>query len=50
MTIDNTQRQLLKQQHPEFFTLSDNTVVGIPMQAMGNLSLLNNPTKLQVQC
>ena len=50
MTIDHTQRQLIKQQHPEYFTLSNNTVVGIPMQAMGNLSLLNNPTKLQVQC
>jgi REP element-mobilizing transposase RayT len=48
---DNPRRLLLKRQHPEFFTnLGTLTVAGIPMQAMGNRHLLDNPVKLQVQC
>lgn len=48
---DNPRRLLIKRQHPKYFTrLGTINVAGIPMQAMGNRLLLNNPTKLQVQC
>ena len=48
---DNPRRLLLKRQHPEYFTnLGTITVAGIPMQAMGNRHLLDNPVKIQVQC
>ena len=48
---DNPRRLLLKRQHPEYFTcLGTLTVANIPMKAMGNRFLLDNPVKLQVQC
>ena len=48
---DNPKRLLLKRKYPEYFTqLGTINVVGMPMQAMGNRFLLDNPNKLQVQC
>ncbi|MBO4810067.1 MAG: hypothetical protein J5552_00710 [Prevotella sp.] len=48
---DNPRRLLLKRLHPEFFTrLGTLDVRGIPMEAMGNRFLLDNPIKMQVQC
>ena len=48
---DNPRRLLMKRLHPEFFTnLGTHTIVGVSMQAMGNLFLLDNPMKKQVQC
>ena len=48
---DNPRRLLMKRMHPEFFTnLGTIVVAGISMQAMGNRFLLDNPTKIQVQC
>ena len=48
---DNPRRLLLKRLHPEFFTrLGTLDVCGIPMEAMGNRFLLDNPIKMQVQC
>ena len=48
---DNPRRLLLKRLHPEYFTrLGNINVAGIPMEAMGNHFLLDNPVKLQVQC
>lgn len=48
---DNPRRLLLKRLHPEYFTrLGTINVAGIPMEAMGNHFLLDNPIKLQVQC
>lgn len=47
---DNPRRLLLKRLHPEYFTrLGTINVAGIPMEAMGNHFLLDNPIKLQVQ-
>ncbi|MCR5678829.1 MAG: transposase [Prevotella sp.] len=48
---DNPRRLLVKRLHPEYFTLLGTmTVAGLPMQAMGNRFLLDNPSKIQVQC
>ena len=48
---DNPRRLLIKRQHPEYLTqLGTLTVVHLPMQAMGNRFLLDNPIKLQIQC
>ena len=48
---DNPKRLLLKRKYPEYFTqLGTINVAGVPMQAMGNRFLLDNPNKLQVQC
>ncbi len=48
---DNPRRLLLKRRHPEFFTrLGTLSVANTTMDAMGNRFLLDNPTKLQVQC
>ena len=48
---DNPRRLLIKRLHPEYFTqLGTITAAGIPMQAMGNRFLLDNPVKIQIQC
>ncbi len=48
---DNPRRLLIKHLHPEYFTRLGNIIVGgIPMQAMGNRFLLDNPVKIQIQC
>lgn len=48
---DNPKRLLIKRLHPEYFTqLGTITAAGIPMQAMGNRFLLDNPVKIQIQC
>ena len=48
---DNPRRLLIKRQHPEYFTnLGALNVAGISMQAIGNRFLLDNPTKIQIQC
>lgn len=48
---DNPRRLLLKRRNPDYFTcLGSLVVAGIPMQAMGNRFLLDNPFKIQVQC
>ena len=48
---DNPRRLLMKRQHPEFFTrLGTIEAAGMPMQAIGNRFLLDNPVKRQVQC
>lgn len=48
---DNPRRLLIKRHHPNFFTnLGTIQVAGLPMQAMGNRFLLDNPVKLQIQC
>ena len=48
---DNPRRLLLKQAHPHYFKPLDKlTVVGLEMEAMGNMTLLDKPFKLQVQC
>lgn len=48
---DNPRRLLIKRHHPEFFTnLGTIHVAGLPMQAMGNRFLLDNPVKIQIQC
>lgn len=48
---DNPGRLLIKRQHPDYFTNHGTlTVAGIPMQAMGNRFLLDNPVKIQIQC
>lgn len=47
---DNPRRLLLKRQHPEFFTqISNINVGGIPMDAMGNTTLLYNRKKRDLQ-
>ena len=48
---DNPHRLLIKRLHPEYFTqLGTITAAGIPMQAIGNRFLLDNPVKIQIQC
>ena len=48
---DNPRRLLIKRLHPNYFSqLSTLNVAGLPMQAMGNRFLLDNPVKLQIQC
>lgn len=48
---DNPRRLLLKRQHRQYFTqLGPLNVVGVPMQAMGNPTLLAANSLLQVQC
>ena len=48
---DNPRRLLLKRDHPGMFHPTDGIVVaGRTMSAMGNLALLDAPTKLQLQC
>ena len=48
---DNPRRLLIKRLHPEYFSrLGTITAAGIPMQAMGNRFLLDNPVKIQIQC
>lgn len=48
---DNPRRLLLKRDYPGMFKPVDNVIVaGRTMTAMGNLSLLASPVKLQVQC
>jgi len=48
---DNPHRLLIKRLHPEYFTqLGTITAAGIPMQAIGNRFLLDNPVKTQIQC
>ena len=48
---DNPRRLLLKQAHPQYFKpLSKQTIANYDMEMMGNINLLNNPKKLQVQC
>ena len=47
---DNPRRLLLKRQHPEYFTKTKNVRIGgLPMDAMGNLSLLFNRRKADLQ-
>lgn len=48
---DNPRRLLLKRSYPGMFKPVEGVVVaGQTMSAMGNLSLLNAPNKLQLQC
>ena len=48
---DNPRRLLIKRLHPEYFTqLGTITAAGIPMQAIGNRFLLDNPVNIQIQC
>lgn len=48
---DNPRRLLLKRDHPGLFKpLGKIMVVGISMDAMGNIGLLQAPVRLQVQC
>jgi REP element-mobilizing transposase RayT len=47
---DNPRRLLLKRQHPAFFTqIGGIKVGGLPMDAMGNISLLRNREKRDLQ-
>jgi len=48
---DNPRRLLLKRQYPKYFShITSISIAGIEMQAMGNTTLLQSPTKIQVQC
>ncbi len=48
---DNPRRLLLKRQYPKYLSkITTITIASIEMQAMGNTTLLQSPTKLQVQC
>ena len=48
---DNPRRLLLKQVHPQYFKPMDKQkIANYDMEIMGNINLLNNPKKLQVQC
>lgn len=48
---DNPRRLLLKRTNPQYFKpQGKQTIAGIDMEIMGNMSLLHNSVKLQVQC
>ncbi len=48
---DNPRRLLLKRQYPQYLShITTIHIAGIEMQAMGNTTLLQSLTKLQVQC
>lgn len=48
---DNPRRLLLKRAYPQFFSkITRVTAAGMEMEAMGNVTLLDSPVKLQVQC
>ncbi len=48
---DNPRRLLLKRQYPKYLShITTITIAGIEMQAMGNTTLLQSPTRIQVQC